>query len=157
MRIGHGYDIHRTKPGKNVTLGGVSIPAPFSLQGHSDADLVLHSLTDAILGAIGLPDIGFYFPPKNLENKNRNSAEFLMFAREKMEISGYCLLNADITIICENPQIAPHREKIIQNISGIMQCKNSQVNVKGRTNEKLGEIGIEQAIACFAVVLLENK
>lgn len=157
MRIGHGYDIHRTKAGDSVTLGGIQIPAPYSLEGHSDADLLLHALTDAILGALGEPDIGFFFPPSDSVNKNRNSADFLIFAREKMKAADYQIENADLTLICERPKIAPHRTKITSNIAQILDCNADQVNLKGRTNEKLGDIGNEQAMAAFAVILLKQK
>ena len=155
MRIGIGYDIHATCPGERVILGGVSIPAPFSLKGHSDADALLHAITDAILGALGEPDIGTFFPPSDSVNKNRDSAEFLKFAIDKMRAAGFEITNIDSNIICEQPKISPYRSSIIQNIALLCDIDSSQVNVKGRTNEKLDATGRGEAIATQAVVLLK--
>lgn len=157
MRIGIGYDIHATGPGDFVVLGGVSIPAPFSLVGHSDGDALLHAITDAILGALGEPDIGTFFPPTQEINRNRNSRDFLAFAVQKCKEQGYAISNIDTNIICEKPKISGYREEIRSQIASVCKIEPHQVNLKGRTNEKLDAIGNQKAIATQAVVLLKKN
>ena len=154
MRIGIGYDLHRTKPGKQIILGGVEIPAPFGLEGHSDADLLLHAITDALLGAIGDKDIGYYFPPGDEENRNRPSVDFLKFAHELVQKAGYSIANIDTVIVCERPKIKPVREEIKENISLMLSLKPGQIGVKAKTSEEVGAIGRQEAMAAQAVVLL---
>lgn len=153
-RIGLGYDIHRTQPGDHVWLGGVRVAAPFSLVGHSDADVLLHAVTDAILGALSDYDIGYYFPPTAMENRNRKSSEFLAFVVERMDRAGYCIANLDCNIICEEPRIAPVRDDIRASLSRLLRISITRASVKGRTNEGVGAIGAKAAIACQAIVLL---
>lgn len=157
MKIGLGYDIHRTCEGDGIWLGGVRIAAPFTLQGHSDADVLLHAITDAILGALADFDIGHYFPPADVANRDRKSSDFLLFALARMQSAGYKIGNLDCNIICEIPRIAPHREQIRTSVARLMQIDLAQVSVKGRTNEKLDAIGEERAVACQAIVLLVNE
>jgi 2-C-methyl-D-erythritol 2,4-cyclodiphosphate synthase len=154
MRIGLGYDIHRTTTGDSIWLGGVKIPAPFSLVGHSDADVLLHAITDAILGALADFDIGHYFPPSDAANKNRPSRDFLTFALEKMRARQYAIGNIDCNIICETPRIAPIREDIRRSLSTLMHIDLDQVSVKGRSNEKVDATGRGEAVICQASVLL---
>ena len=156
MRIGIGYDSHRFVDGRPLILGGVEIPHPQGLDGWSDADAVAHALTDAILGAAGLGDIGQMFPPDNPKWKDATSVDLLRRASIKAAEIGYSLVNADITVIAEQPRLAPHvdemREKIAEAaISGI-----SNVSVKAKTNEGMGFIGRGEGIAVIAVVLLEE-
>jgi len=161
VRIGLGYDIHRTlwpaeggDADEHIWLGGEKIAAPFTLQGHSDADVLLHAITDAILGALADFDIGHYFPPTDAANRNRKSSDFLVFALSCMQSAGYKIANLDCNIICEIPRIAPHREQIRAALARLLQIDQSQVSVKGRTNEKLDAVGEERAVACQVVVLL---
>lgn len=154
IRVGQGFDIHPTKPGNTIVLGGVTIPAPFSLSGHSDADVLLHAITDALLGALGEKDIGYYFPPTEKVNENRSSVDFLNFALAKIKEKGFSLANIDCNILCEEPKILPYREKIIENLSKLMGILPEQISVKGRTLEKLGALGRKEGLAALATVLL---
>jgi len=154
IRIGQGIDCHKFEFGRKLILGGVEFDSPFGLKGHSDADVLFHAITDAILGAIGENDIGFHFPDTNPEFKNANSEIFLKkaiaLAREKeFEIS-----NIDATIICETPKINPKREKIKENLASILQIEKSRINVKATTMEKMGFIGRKEGICALAIVLL---
>ena len=156
MRIGIGYDSHRFVDGRPLILGGVEIPHAQGLDGWSDADAVAHALTDALLGAAGLGDIGQMFPPGNPKWKDAKSVDLLRRASIKAAEVGYTLVNADITVIAEQPRLAPHvdemREKLAEAaISGI-----SNVSVKAKTNEGMGFIGRGEGIAVIAVVLLEE-
>jgi 2-C-methyl-D-erythritol 2,4-cyclodiphosphate synthase len=154
MRIGLGYDIHRTGDGDHVWLGGVRVTAPFSLIGHSDADVLLHAITDAILGAIADYDIGHHFPPSDENNRGRRSADFLSFALARMQQRGYAIANIDCNIICELPRIAPVREEIRASLSALLGIAPSQISVKGRTNETVDAVGEGRAVVCQAVALL---
>lgn len=153
-RIGSGYDIHRTGEGDHVWLGGVRIAAPFSLVGHSDADVLLHAITDAILGAIADYDIGHHFPPSDEGNWGRASADFLRFAADRMQRAGYGIANIDCNIICELPRIAPVREEIRASLARLLDISVTQISVKGRTNEKADAVGEGSAVVCQAAVLL---
>ncbi|GAB4432806.1 MAG: 2-C-methyl-D-erythritol 2,4-cyclodiphosphate synthase [Turneriella sp.] len=157
MRIGLGYDIHRTGEGDHVWLGGIRVAAPFSLVGHSDADVLLHAITDAILGAIADYDIGHHFPPSDEANRGRPSADFLRYALERMLQRGYAIANVDCNIICELPRIAPVREDIRSSLSALLGIGLSQISVKGRTNEKTDAVGEGRAVVCQAVVLLTES
>jgi 2-C-methyl-D-erythritol 2,4-cyclodiphosphate synthase len=155
MRIGLGYDIHRTDPsGQSIWLGGIKIPAPFSLIGHSDADVLLHAVTDAIFGALADQDIGHHFPPADAANKNRSSGDFLAFALQRMNTRGYRVGNVDCNIICEEPRISVVREQIRASLASLMKVGIDQVSVKGRSNEKVDAAGNGQAVICQAIVLL---
>lgn len=153
-RIGFGYDIHRTGEGDHVWLGGVRIAAPFSLVGHSDADVLLHAVTDAVLGAIADNDIGHHFPASDEKNRGRPSSDFLGFALGRMRRAGYQIGNIDCNVICELPRVAPVREEIRRSLAALLGVPVSQVSVKGRTNERVDAVGEGRAVVCQAAVLL---
>jgi 2-C-methyl-D-erythritol 2,4-cyclodiphosphate synthase len=147
--IGHGYDSHRFAEGRKLILGGVEIPHERGLAGHSDADAVAHALTDAILGAAGLGDIGTHFPPGDERWRDADSLELLRTAVAM--VSGR-VLNADVTVICEQPKLGPHREQMQRNLYDVV---GAPVSVKATTNEGMGWIGAGEGVACFAVALLD--
>ncbi len=157
LRIGHGYDIHAIIPGDGIYLGGAYIQCGFSLKGHSDADVVMHSLTDAILGAISEYDIGHFFSDKKQENKDRDSNDFLQFALRKMKDKGYIINNIDCTILCEIPSISLYRQNIRSLLTQYMHINIDQISIKGKTHEKLDSIGRGEAIAAHTIVLLSKS
>ncbi len=155
FRIGHGYDIHRTAPGRRLVLGGVEIfESPFGLDGHSDADCLCHALADAILGAAALPDIGHYFPPGQPETAGMDSKLIVAKALAEANALGWKVVNADCTIVAEKPKVAPHLAAMKAALSQVLGVTPGDVGVKATTNEKLGAIGRQEGIAAFAVVLL---
>ncbi len=154
MRIGSGYDIHRFAEGRRLVLGGVEIPHNRGLDGHSDADCLTHALADAILGALGLPDIGHFFPNTDPACKDMNSQDILKRATVEAQQRGYRIGNADMVIIAEEPKIAPHVDAMKRVLAESMQCDISEVGLKATTNEKIGDIGRGAGIAAHAVVLL---
>jgi len=156
MRIGLGYDIHATEVGNEVVLGGLSIAAPFALKGHSDADVLIHAITDALLGALALGDIGTFFPDTSTKNKNRDSSEFLLFAKNKITEQNYVLVNLDCNIICEQPKIGLHRESIQKNLAKLLEVNIDQISIKGKTKEKLDAVGKQKAIEVHAIALLSK-
>jgi 2-C-methyl-D-erythritol 2,4-cyclodiphosphate synthase len=155
-RVGLGYDIHRFKKGRTLWLGGVKIPFALGLEGHSDADALLHAITDAILGAAGLPDIGSYFPPGDPETKNIPSSRMLGKAVQEMEKQGYRIVNVDSVILTESPRVAPYRETMRRTIARLVKIPATDVQVKGKTHEQLDAIGQGKALAAQAVVLLKS-
>ena len=155
MRIGFGFDIHRLKTGRKLVLGGVEIPAPKGLDGHSDADVLLHAVTDALLGAVGEGDIGAYFPDSDPKWKGTASRVFVEKALELVKKRGLKIANADFTLVAEEPKLAPHRAAIRKSVAGLLGVEPERVNLKAKTMEKLGPIGEGKAVACYAVVLLE--
>lgn len=157
MRIGIGFDIHRTQAGRPLILGGVDIPADKGLVGHSDADLLLHALCDAILGAVGAGDIGTYFPDSDPQWKGADSRLFVAKALELSEQQGYRIANADLMVLAESPKLIPHREAILKAVAALLKTEVGRLNFKARTMEKLGPIGAGEAMACQVVVLLEKK
>jgi 2-C-methyl-D-erythritol 2,4-cyclodiphosphate synthase len=157
FRVGNGYDIHRLKKGRPLWLGGVLIPFDQGLDGHSDADALLHAITDALLGAAALPDIGHYFPPSDPSIKNIASSKMLEKARAEVEKAGFKIGNVDTVVIAEKPKIAPHREAMRAKISALLGIPTANVQIKGKSNEGLDAIGQGLAIAAHAVVLLETK
>jgi 2-C-methyl-D-erythritol 2,4-cyclodiphosphate synthase len=157
FRVGTGYDIHRLKKGRPLWLGGVNIPFEKGLDGHSDADALLHAITDALLGAAALPDIGHYFPPSDPEIKGIASSTMLAKAVQEAHRMGYRVANVDSVVIAEAPKIAPFRDAMRKTIARVLQVPVSSVQIKGKTNEGLGELGKGEAIAAHAVVLLENN
>lgn len=154
MRIGHGYDVHKFGPGDHIVLGGVRIPHDFGLVAHSDGDVVLHALCDALLGAIGEGDIGRHFPDTDPAYKGADSTELLRHCYAMVREKGYVLGNADITVLAQKPRIAPHVENMRESICRCLDVDFYSVNVKATTTEKLGYIGREEGIACHAVALL---
>ena len=156
FRIGTGYDIHRLKKGRPLWLGGVQIPFEKGLDGHSDADVLLHAITDALLGAAALPDIGHYFPPSNPSIKGIASSVMLAKAIQEVHRLGYHVANVDSVLIAEAPKIAPFRDAMRKAIARLLQVPVSSVQIKGKTNAGLGDVGKGEAIAAQAVVLLTH-
>ncbi len=156
LRVGQGYDVHQLVAGRPLIIGGVHIPYEKGLLGHSDADVLLHAVTDACLGAVGLGDIGSYFPDNDDAYKNANSAVLLKNVWEMIKDKGYLLVNIDATIIAQKPKMAPYIELMKTNIASILEAEREQINVKATTTEKLGFTGREEGIASLAVVLLEK-
>ncbi len=154
MRIGHGYDVHAFGDGEALILGGVSIPHQHAFVAHSDGDVLIHALIDALLGAMALGDIGQHFPDTDATYKGSNSRDLLAVVVTMMTNNGYQLGNVDITIIAQSPKMAPHLEKMRLNLAADMGSDLSQINIKATTTEKLGFTGREEGIACHAVVLL---
>jgi 2-C-methyl-D-erythritol 2,4-cyclodiphosphate synthase len=155
-RVGIGYDIHRLKKGRPLFLGGVKVPFKLGLDGHSDADALLHAIIDAILGAAGLPDIGGYFPPGDPKTKNISSGRMLAKAVLEMGKKGYRVVNVDSVVIAEAPKLAPYRERIRQTLARWLNIPASAIQVKGKTHEGLDALGQGKAIAAHAVVLLQR-
>jgi len=156
-RVGIGYDIHRLKKGRPLWLGGVRIPFAKGLDGHSDADALLHALTDAVLGAAALPDIGHYFPPSDPSLKGISSAVMLAQAVREARRKGFRVVNADAVVVAEAPRIGPFREPMRRAIGKILRVPPAAVQVKGKSNEGLDAVGRGRAIAAHAVVLLERR
>ncbi|MGJ8528293.1 bifunctional 2-C-methyl-D-erythritol 4-phosphate cytidylyltransferase/2-C-methyl-D-erythritol 2,4-cyclodiphosphate synthase [Maritalea sp.] len=154
-RVGSGYDVHAFEPGSEVILGGIHIPFDKKLKGHSDADVALHTITDAIYGAIAEGDIGQHFPPSDDKWKNKDSAIFLKHAVERVSAKGGRLINIDLTIICEEPKIGPHCTPMRQNIANICGIAISRVSVKATTSERLGFTGRKEGIAAQAAIAVE--
>jgi len=157
MRIGLGEDTHRLTGGGPLRLGGVDIPHDRQMVGHSDADVLLHAVTDALLGAAGLPDIGQMFPNTSEKNRGRDSAEMLRLAYEQVTKTGYHVVNLDCVVAAEQPKLAPHKEKIKQRIAEILSLTTDQVNVKAKTGEGVGPVGEQLTIEVRCVVLLETQ
>ena len=157
MRIGYGYDVHRLVPGRDLILGGVNIPHSLGLDGHSDADVLLHAVMDALLGAAALRDIGFHFPDTDMRYKGADSRVLLREVEAKIRAAGYRVGNVDVTVIAQKPKLKDHIPTMMQNIADDLQVDLSQVNVKATTEERLGFTGTEQGIACHAVCLLEDS
>lgn len=150
IRVGHGIDVHAMGPGRGVVILGVLIPADFSLIGHSDADVGLHSLTDALLGAIGDGDIGQHFNPKDDRWKDADSSIFLKEAARRVRERGGHISHIDVTILGEHPKISPYREQMIARVGQILELEQSRISVKATTTEKLGFLGREEGLAAFA-------
>ena len=156
MRIGHGYDVHRLVEGRDLILGGVKIPHTLGLDGHSDADVLLHAVMDALLGAAALRDIGYHFPDTDLRYKGADSRVLLREVAEKIKASGYKVENVDVTVIAQRPKLKDHIPQMTENIASDLQVEVSQVNVKATTEEHLGFTGNQEGMACHAVCLLSS-
>lgn len=156
FRIGQGYDVHKLTEGRPLIIGGVQIPYEKGLLGHSDADVLLHAVTDAVLGAVGLKDIGTHFPDNDNAFKDADSALLLKKAWELVKKEGYKLGNIDCTIIAQKPKMAPYIDEIKLKIAELLEAEPSRVNVKATTTEKLGFTGREEGIAALTAVLLEK-
>ena len=150
--VGIGFDIHRLIKGKTLYLGGIKIPFHSGLKGHSDGDVILHAIIDALLGALRKKDIGTYFPSDKKRFKNIRSPKMLKPIKNKIFEQNYYIKNIDINLICEKPKVSQHREKIIKSISSLLEIDKDLINLKGKTVEKLGLIGKEQAIACEVII-----
>ena len=157
MRIGHGYDVHKLVEGRDLILGGVKIEHSLGLLGHSDADVLLHAVSDALLGAAGLGDIGKHFPDTDPQYKGADSLKLLKIVAQRVQEAGYRVSNIDVTMIAQRPKLRPHIEQMEANIAAAVGVDVSRVNVKATTEEKLGFTGTEQGMACHAVCLLEEK
>ena len=153
-RVGLGEDTHRTTSGGPLRLGGIDIPHNQQLVGHSDADVLLHAITDALLGASNCGDIGQLFPNTDEANRNRDSGEMLQIAGRKVTAAGYQIVNLDCVVSAQQPQVSPHREIICQRIAQLLDVEPSQVFVKGKSGEGVGPIGRNEAISARCVVLL---
>ena len=156
MRIGHGYDVHRLVCGRKLILGGVEIPWQLGLDGHSDADVLLHAITDALLGAAALGDIGKHFPDSDPQYKGISSLLLLKYAWEKIVQKGYLLSNVDVTVIAQKPKLAPYISEMTQNIARTLHVSPDQINIKATTEEHLGFTGREEGIAAHAVCILKK-
>ena len=157
MRIGHGYDVHRLVEGRDLILGGVKIPHTLGLLGHSDADVLLHAVSDALLGAAGLGDIGKHFPDTDPEFEGADSLVLLKFVVKLISEKGYKVNNIDATVIAQAPKMAPHIPQMRENIARVLGLEIDQVNVKATTEEGLGFTGDSSGMAAHAVVLLEKE
>ena len=156
MRIGHGYDVHKLVEGRDLILGGVKIPYEKGLLGHSDADVLLHAVSDSLLGAAALGDIGKHFPDTDPAYKGADSLELLRIVGEKVRNAGYKLSNVDVTMIAQRPKLKDHIPAMRENIARVLNASVDQVNVKATTEEHLGFTGDGSGMACHAVCLLEN-
>lgn len=157
IRIGQGYDVHQLAEGRPLILGGIEIPHRKGLLGHSDADVLLHTITDAALGAIGAGDIGKHFPDTDPEFKDADSRKLLQEIWQLVKEQGYELGNVDCTVIAQKPKLAPHIEEIRSSVAELLEADVSKVNVKATTNEKIGFLGREEGIAALAVILLTKR
>ena len=156
MRIGHGYDVHKLVEGRDLILGGVKIPFEKGLLGHSDADVLLHAVSDALLGAAGLRDIGYHFPDTDPAYKGADSLELLRIVGQKVAEKGYRVSNVDVTLIAQRPKVGAYIPQMAENIAGALVLDIDRVNVKATTEEGLGFTGNLEGIACHAVCLLEE-
>ena len=157
MRIGHGYDVHRLTEDRDLILGGVKIDFSLGLDGHSDADVLLHAVSDALLGAAGLGDIGRHFPDTDPKYKGADSLKLLQIVGQKVAAAGYRVSNIDVTMIAQKPKLKDHIPKMRKNIADCLGIGVETVNIKATTEEHLGFTGDGSGMACHAVCLLENK
>ena len=157
MRIGHGYDVHRLVPGRALILGGVKIPYELGLDGHSDADVLLHAVMDALLGAAALRDIGFHFPDTDPTYKGADSMQLLKEVGRKIAAAGYRVGNIDVTMIAQKPKLKDYIPTMAKNIAAALGIEENRVNVKATTEEHLGFTGTGEGMSCHAVCLLEER
>jgi len=157
MRIGHGYDVHRLVENRDLILGGVKIPYELGLDGHSDADVLLHAVMDALLGAAALRDIGYHFPDTDMRYKGADSRLLLRAVKEKLDAAGYRVENVDVTMIAQRPKLKPYIPQMMENIAQDLGIALDQVNVKATTEEHLGFTGSGEGMACHAVCLIEKQ
>lgn len=155
-RIGIGHDTHRLAPGGPLRLGGVDIPCDRSLVGHSDADVLLHAVTDALLGAAGAGDIGEMFPDTETANRGRDSGEMLLAAWQAVAARGFRIVNIDCIVFAQLPKLSPYKQAIRQRIAGLLGTSETCIGVKAKTGEGVGPVGREEAIMAECVVLLES-
>lgn len=155
-RIGQGYDVHRLVPGRPLVLGGETIPFELGLEGHSDADVLLHALGDALLGAAGLGDLGAHFPPSEERWRGASSVKLLEILHQRVRGAGFRVVNADLTLLAEAPRLAPYRDAIRGRIARVLAVDVAAVGLKATTHEGLGAVGRGEGMAALAVVLLEG-
>lgn len=156
LRIGQGYDVHAFTAGDHVTLGGEKIPHGHGILAHSDGDVLLHAICDALLGAAGLGDIGMHFPDTDPRWKGADSRAFVRHARELLKERDYVVVNVDSTVICEAPRLGKYREAMRANIAADLGVNITRVNIKATTSEKMGFIGRAEGLACQAIALIEH-
>lgn len=156
LRIGQGFDLHRLTENRKLILGGVEIPYILGLLGHSDADVLVHAIMDAMLGALGLGDIGLHFPPDDEKYKDISSIKLLKHVNDLIKTNGYNIVNIDSTILAQKPKLLPYIQEIRQSLASSLEIPFENISVKATTTEKLGDIGKGLAIAAQAVVLLEK-
>ena len=156
MRIGHGYDVHRLVEGRKLILGGVELDFSLGLLGHSDADVLLHAVSDALLGASGLGDIGRHFPDTDPQYKDADSLELLRIVGQKIFAAGYQISNIDVTVLAQKPKLKAHIGRMEENIARALNLDASRVNVKATTEEGLGFTGAMEGIACHTVCILNE-
>lgn len=156
MRIGHGYDLHKYTQGDHITLAGTKVPCEYAIVAHSDGDVVLHAICDALLGAAALGDIGQLFPDTDPKNANRASSEFIAATLKKVESQHLTLSNIDVTIVAQAPKLQPYMDEMRKNLANLLQSDQNRINIKATTTEGLGAIGQKHAIAAYAVVLLNE-
>eukprot|EP01025_Chloroclados_australasicus_P055149 TRINITY_DN6610_c0_g1_i5.p2 TRINITY_DN6610_c0_g1~~TRINITY_DN6610_c0_g1_i5.p2 ORF type:complete len:227 (+),score=20.80 TRINITY_DN6610_c0_g1_i5:120-800(+) len=157
FRVGHGFDLHRLAEGYKLIIGGIDIPHTKGCEAHSDGDVLLHCITDAILGALTLPDIGQLFPDNDPKWKGASSDIFVKEAVRLMNERGYIIGNVDCTIIAQKPKLSPHKERIRDNVAALLQAHPQVVNIKAKTHEKVDSIGEERSIACHTVISLVKQ
>ena len=155
MRIGQGYDVHALVQGRKLIVGGVTIPFEKGLAGHSDADVLIHAVCDALLGAAALGDIGLHFPDTDPKHRNANSRAFLREVAKKVRLAGFSIVNLDATVIAQAPKMAPHTAAMVANLAADLEIDLGQVNIKAKTAERLGAIGRGEGIAAEAIALLD--
>ena len=156
MRIGYGYDSHRFEPGRRLVLGGVEFPGETGLKGHSDADVLIHAIIDALLGAAALGDIGSHFPDTDPKWKDADSSELLAQVVKEIRGAGYQIGNVDATVICERPKLRSSVEMIRERLAAVMNVGRGRISVKGKTNEKMDDVGAGVGIEVHAAALLEK-
>ena len=156
MRIGHGYDVHRLVPGRKLILGGVEIPWELGLDGHSDADVLMHAVMDALLGAAAMRDIGYHFPDTDLRYKGIDSRMLLREVKRKLDQAGLQISNVDVTMIAQRPKLKAYIPEMVENIALDLGVDTGRINVKATTEEQLGFTGTGQGMACHAVCLLDE-
>ena len=156
-RVGHGFDVHRLQRGRKLILGGVEIPHPYGLVGHSDADVLLHALMNALLGAIGKGDIGMHFPDTDPRYKEISSAKLMKRVLRLVEETGFRMVNGDVTVVAQKPRLAPFYPQIRRRLARLLGISQDAVNIKAATTEQLGWLGKGQGMAAMAVVLLESR
>lgn len=156
LRIGQGYDVHAFEPGDHLTLGGVRIAHSQGVRAHSDGDVVLHALCDALLGAAGLGDIGMHFPDTDARWKGADSRKFVRHTRALLDQHGYSIVNVDLTVLAEAPRLGKHRDLMRANIGEDLGIDVGRVNIKATTSEGLGFIGRREGLACHAIALIER-
>ena len=157
MRVGIGHDTHRLRAGGPLRLGGIDVPCDKESVGHSDADVLLHAVVDALLGAAALGDIGQMFPDTDPENRGRDSGEMLVAARDAVLAVGWRIVNIDCIVFAQRPKLLPYRQAIRQRMSDLLDIEPERVSLKGKTGEHIGPIGLEEVIAAQCVALLEAR
>ena len=157
IRIGNGYDVHRLVEGRKLILGGVDVPHSMGLDGHSDADVLVHALCDALLGALGAGDIGKYFPDTDPKYQNSNSLDLLREAHSMLRDAGYTIVNIDTNIVLQQPKLNPHIDAIRASLAKTLELNIDRISVKAKTNEGVGPVGREEAVSTQAIVLIQSN